>query len=151
MEEGPRMIDVSGKEPTLRKAKARATVRMKAEVLEKLVAGKLPKGDALAVARIAAIQAAKETARLIPMCHTIPVEYVEVEFRPAPPHSREVIATATATAKTGVEMEALVAAAAAALNIYDMCKALDRGIVIEGLRLLEKSGGRSGDYRAEDA
>jgi len=143
------MIDVSGKDETLRTAVATARVKMKPEVLEVLLQGKLPKGDPLSVARVAAIQAAKETSRLIPMCHVISLEYIQVEFRHLPPDTIEITTTARAIAKTGVEMEALVAAATAALNIYDMCKGLDRGIVIHGLRLLRKTGGKSGDYRAE--
>ncbi len=145
----PRMIDVSGKDETVRTAVATARVKMKPEVLELLLQGKLPKGDALSVARVAAIQAAKETSRLMPMCHTISVEHIEAKFRPLPPDGIEITTTARATAKTGVEMEALAAAAVAALNIYDMCKGLDRGIVISGVRLLRKTGGKSGDFRAE--
>ena len=145
-EQAPRMIDVSDKETTRRTATATASVKMKPEVLALLLEGKLPKGDALQVARVAAILAAKEAPRLIPMCHTIPVEHVDIDFRPAPPDTVQIVTTVTATAKTGAEMEALVAAASAALNIYDMCKAVDREIVIGELKLLRKTGGKSGDF-----
>ena len=148
-EKAPRMIDVSGKETTRRTATATASVKMKPEVLALLLEGKLPKGDALQVARVAAILAAKEAPRLIPMCHTIPVEHVDIDFRPAPPDTVQIVTTATA--KTGAEMEALVAAASAALNIYDMCKAVDREIVIGELKLLRKTGGKSGDFVAGSA
>ena len=150
-EKAPRMIDVSGKETTRRTATATASVKMKPEVLALLLEGKLPKGDALQVARVAAILAAKEAPRLIPMCHTIPVEHVDIDFHPAPPDTVRIVTTVTATAKTGAEMEALVAAASAALNIYDMCKAVDREIVIGELKLLRKTGGKSGDFVAGSA
>jgi cyclic pyranopterin phosphate synthase len=150
-EKALRMIDVSGKEITRRTATATASVKMKPEVLSLLLEGKLPKGDALQVARVAAILAAKEAPRLIPMCHTIPVEHVDIDFRPAPPDTVRIVTTVTATAKTGAEMEALVAAATAALNIYDMCKAVDREIVIGELKLLRKTGGKSGDFVAGSA
>ena len=150
-EKAPRMIDVSGKETTRRTATATASVTMKPEVFELLLEGKLPKGDALQVARVAAILAAKEAPRLIPMCHTIPVEHVDIDFHPAPPDTIRIVTTVTATAKTGAEMEALIAAAAAALNIYDMCKAVDREIVIGELKLLRKTGGKSGNFVAGSA
>jgi len=150
-EQAPRMIDVSGKETTRRTATASASVKMKPEVLALLLEGKLPKGDALQVARVAAILAAKEAPRLIPMCHTIPVEHVDIDFHPAPPDTVRIVTTVTATAKTGAEMEALIAAAVAALNIYDMCKAVDREIVIGELKLLQKTGGKSGDFVAGSA
>jgi len=150
-EQAPRMIDVSGKETTRRTATASASVKMKPEVLALLLEGKLPKGDALQVARVAAILAAKEAPRLIPMCHTIPVEHVDIDFHPAPPDTVRIVTTVTATAKTGAEMEALIAAAIAALNIYDMCKAVDREIVIGELKLLQKTGGKSGDFVAGSA
>ena len=145
-EKALRMIDVSGKETTRRTATATASVKMKPEVFELLLEGKLPKGDALQVARVAAILAAKEAPRLIPMCHTIPVEHVDIDFHPAPPDTVRIVTTVTATAKTGAEMEALVAVSAAGLAIYDMCKAIDRGMTIEAVRLESKSGGKSGEW-----
>ena len=147
----PRMVDVSGKDPTRRTAVATASVRMKPQVFELLTKGNLPKGDAFQVARIAGIQAAKETPRLIPMCHTISLDHVDVGFRLSPPDTVEIVASVAATARTGAEMEALLAAALAALNIYDMCKGVDREIVIGEVKLLRKTGGKSGDFTAASA
>ena len=146
----PRMVDVSAKPITDRRAVAEATLRMRPEVLATLLDSAGPKGDALVVARLAGVAAAKRTAELIPLAHPLPLDVVEVE----PTADREagtltMRAEVRATARTGVEMEALTAAAIAALTIYDMAKALQRDIVIERVRLLEKSGGRSGDFRAE--
>ena len=146
----PRMVDVSAKPITDRRAVAEATLRMRPEVLATLLDTAGPKGDALIVARLAGVAAAKRTAELIPLAHPLPLDVVEVE-----PDADRAAGTLTmraevrATARTGVEMEALTAAAIAALTIYDMAKALQRDIVIEQVRLLEKSGGRSGDFRAE--
>ncbi len=146
------MVDISRKPATDRRGVARAFVRMRAETLAALVAGDTPKGDVLAVARIAGIQAAKRTPELIPLCHAVQLTGVEValETREEPPG---VVITATARAydRTGVEMEALVAAGTAALTIYDMLKAVDRGMTITELELVEKSGGRSGHYRREES
>ena len=142
----PRMIDVSGKEVTLRTATA--TVKMKPEVLTLLLEGRLPKGDAFQVARIGAILGAKEARRLIPMCHVIPLHHIDVDFHPSPPDKIKIITSVRATARTGAEMEAMIAAAAAALNIYDMCKGVDREIVIGDVKLLRKTGGKSGDFTA---
>jgi cyclic pyranopterin monophosphate synthase len=149
-EGAPRMVDVSAKPITDRRAIAEATVRMRPEVLANLLDAGGPKGDALVVARLAGVAAAKRTAELIPLAHPLPLDVIEVE----PVADREA-GTLTfrvdvrATARTGVEMEALTAAAIAALTIYDMAKALQRDIVIERVRLLEKSGGRSGDFQAK--
>jgi cyclic pyranopterin phosphate synthase len=140
-----RMVDVGAKAVTRREAVARAEVRMQKATLEALIGGRLTKGEALAAARIAGIMAAKHTHELIPLCHQIPLETVEVDFRPDPRRNALEIQTRSVTrARTGVEMEALVAASAAALTIYDMAKAIDRAIVIGEIRLVRKSGGRSG-------
>jgi cyclic pyranopterin phosphate synthase len=143
-----RMVDVSGKEVTERTATAEATVRLSGEAYDALVAGTLKKGDALGVARIAGIMAAKRTDELIPLCHPLPIAGVTIDFTlDAGAHTVRIEASVKVTARTGVEMEALTAASVAALAIYDMCKAVDKGIVIDGVRLLEKHGGKSGDYR----
>lgn len=139
-----RMVDVSGKTPTSREAEASAFVLMKREVLEALP--KNPKGDPLEVARIAGIMAAKRTSELIPMCHPLPLALVDVQMRLC--ENGVAITTKVATtAETGVEMEALVAAGISALTLYDMAKALDKGIEIREIVLQRKSGGKSGDYR----
>lgn len=138
------MVDVSGKQTTTREAEASAFVEMSREVLAALSHN--PKGDPLEVARIAGIQAAKRTSELIPMCHPLPLSHVDVELTTC--ENGVAIRTKTRTAaQTGVEMEALVAASVAALTVYDMCKALDKGIVIREVVLERKSGGKSGDYR----
>nr|WP_282098305.1 cyclic pyranopterin monophosphate synthase MoaC [Qipengyuania xiapuensis] len=144
-----RMVDVGGKAETTRKAVAEGRIRMTVEALEAIMSGETAKGDALATARIAGIMAAKKTGELIPLCHPLGLESVTVEF------SREsdairVTASASLTGKTGVEMEAMTAASVALLTLYDMGKALDRAMVIDGVRLLEKQGGKSGNWRAED-
>ena len=143
-----RMVDVSGKATTVRRAVARGTVVFGAKAFGLLRANKLAKGDALAVARLAGIQAAKRTAEWIPLCHPVPLTRLDVAID-LPPRGRRVRITATAEARwiTGVEMEALVAVAAAALSLYDMAKAVDRAIAIEEIVLVEKSGGRSGTWR----
>jgi cyclic pyranopterin monophosphate synthase len=140
-----RMVDVSGKSPTRREATAYAFVALSNEVLAALPSN--PKGNPLEVARFAGIQAAKRTADLIPMCHPLPLSFVDVTATIVD-GGIEVHATAATTAGTGVEMEALTAASVAALTIYDMCKALDKGIVIREVKLLKKTGGKSGDYSA---
>ena len=142
-----RMVDVSTKEPTVREAVAEAIVRMAPATMTALRDGETPKGDVLATVRIAGIQASKRTSELIPLCHPIPLEAVaiEVELDPDEPLVR-ITARARTTARTGVEMEALVAASVSALTLYDMLKAIDRGIEIEKVRLLEKHGGRSGSF-----
>jgi cyclic pyranopterin phosphate synthase len=148
-EEGnARMVDVTGKKITEREARAEATVRMSPAAYQALKAGTLKKGDALNVARLAGIIAAKRTDELIPLCHTLPLSGVSVDFSmDDETHSGHIISAARVTARTGVEMEALTAASVAALTIYDMCKAIDKGIVIERIQLLEKRGGKSGEYR----
>lgn len=143
------MVDVGGKDVTRREARALARVRMKPETLRTLLAGNLKKGDALATARIAGIMAAKRTFELIPLCHNIPLESVAVDFEDDGDCCLSVYATLRCSYKTGVEMEALTAVSVAALTVYDMCKAIDRGMAIEEIRLLEKSGGKSGEYRYE--
>jgi cyclic pyranopterin phosphate synthase len=141
------MVDVSTKQPSFREAEARAFVVMSREVLRALPQN--PKGDPLEVARIAGIQAAKRTSELIPMCHPVPLSKVDVELELK--KDGVVIRTlARTTAVTGVEMEALVAASVAALTVYDMCKALDKGIEIREVVLKRKSGGKSGDYRRKE-
>jgi cyclic pyranopterin monophosphate synthase len=139
-----RMVDVSGKAVSRREAQARAFVVMNEAVLKALPNN--PKGDPLEVARVAGIMAAKRTADLIPMCHPLPLSLVDVEVRVCE-NGVEIVATAATTAQTGVEMEAMVAATVAALTVYDMTKALDKGIEIREIALVSKSGGKSGDYR----
>jgi cyclic pyranopterin phosphate synthase len=140
------MVDVGGKDVTDRRAVARAAVRMSAETLEAVRRGDAPKGDVIGTARIAGIQAAKRTADLVPLCHPLPLSYVDVAVEL---DETTVVLTAEArtSAQTGVEMEAMTAAAVAALTVYDMVKGLERGVTIEAVELLEKSGGRSGDWR----
>jgi cyclic pyranopterin monophosphate synthase len=139
------MVDVGSKEQTDRRAVARATVRMAPETIEALRRGDAPKGDVVGTARIAGIQAAKRTAELIPLCHPLPLSFVDINAEIA---AREVVLTAEARtrAETGVEMEAMTAAAVAALTVYDMVKGLERGVEISEVVLLEKSGGRH-DWR----
>ena len=145
-----RMVDVSAKDETARTATAAATVTMRPETLALIRTGDVPKGDVLAVARIAGIQAAKRTAELIPLCHPLPLSSAEVELRlDGERNAVEITATCKVTARTGVEMEALTAAAVAALTVYDMCKAVDRGMTIGEVRLLHKAGGKSGTWTAE--
>lgn len=140
-----RMVDVGTKDETARTAVAEALVVMPAAVGERLFAGDLPKGDALGVARVAAIMAAKQTFALVPLCHPIPIDGVDVEITQHPTGAR-VLVTAKTTAKTGIEMEAMTAAAIGAVAIYDMVKGLDRGVEIGAVRLLHKSGGKTGDW-----
>ena len=143
-----RMVDVGEKPVTRREAVARGAVTMNPATLDAIIGGRLKKGEALAAARLAGIMAAKRTHELIPLCHQIPLEVVEVEFRPDTKRATlHIQARAATAARTGVEMEALVALSAAALTIYDMAKAIDRAMTIESIRLVEKSGGRSGAFR----
>ena len=145
-----RMVDVSAKDVTVREATARGRVELLPETLQLIVDGQMPKGDVLAVARIAGIMAAKRTSELIPLCHPLPLSAVEVSLTPDHEHSAiEVEATVRTTAPTGVEMEALTAVSVAALTIYDMCKAVQRTIHIEAIRLVAKSGGKSGTFHAD--
>lgn len=143
------MVDVSAKDVTERRATARARVVMRPETLALVVEGRAGKGDVLGVARLAGIMAAKRTADLIPLCHPLPLTSVKVDLAPAPPDGVEIEATVATTGRTGVEMEALMAATVAGLTVYDMLKAADRGMRVEAVRLARKSGGRSGDYEAE--
>jgi len=142
-----RMVDVGGKRATLRQARAAGRVQFKAKAFEQLSRNRLAKGDALAVARLAGLQAAKRTSDWIPLCHVLPLDHVEVEIElQEEDRSARVTASAEATGRTGVEMEALVAVSAACLALYDMAKAVDRGITIGEIYLLSKEGGRSGRY-----
>ena len=142
------MVDVSDKPATARRAVARGWVAMAPETLALVTAGTAAKGDVLGVARLAGIMAAKRTADLIPLCHPLALTRVAVELVPDPEASRVAIeATVATTGPTGVEMEALTAVSVAALTLYDMAKAMDRGMRIEGIELVEKTGGKSGDYR----
>ena len=144
-----RMVDVGGKPLTIRSATATGLIRMSTAALTALTDGTGPKGDALAVARIAGIMAAKRTAELIPLCHPLALDAVSVDFAVEADAIR-VTATASLTGKTGVEMEALTAVSVALLTLYDMGKALDKAMVIEGIRLLAKTGGKAGDWRAPE-
>jgi len=143
------MVDVGGKPVTDRAATARARVVMQPETLAMIRAGTAKKGDVLGVARLAGIMAAKRTADLIPLCHPLPITNVTIDLEPAGEDTVEIAATVKTTGQTGVEMEALTAASIAALTVYDMCKAVDRGMRIEGLRVVAKSGGKSGDFTQE--
>lgn len=147
------MVDVAAKAVTARTALARARMRFPAGVLERILAGAGPKGPVIEVARVAGIQAAKRTADLIPMCHPLALEHVELRFERAPrePDVLDVFCAVACHGRTGVEMESLVGASVAALCVYDMSKALDKGIVIERTELLEKSGGKSGVWHSAPA
>ena len=143
-----RMVDVGQKANTKREATASGSIRMKPETLALVVEGQMPKGDVLAVARIAGIMAAKKTPELIPLCHPIALSSVSVELTPDTDSSSILIsATASTTGPTGVEMEALTAVSATALSLYDMCKAVDKNMEITEIVLQEKSGGKSGDFK----
>ena len=143
------MVDVGDKAITRRTAVAEGSIEMRAETLAMVMAGTHKKGDVLGIARIAGIMASKKTAELIPLCHPIALTQVSVELEPHPADLRiRCVATASTTGQTGVEMEALTAVQIALLTIYDMCKAVDRGMTMQGIRLLEKTGGKSGDWRS---
>jgi len=144
------MVDVSAKDDTLRQAVASGRVKMKPATLEKIRKAALAKGDALALARVAGIMAAKKTSGLIPLCHNILISGTSLDFNFVSEDTIEIKATVSSRGQTGVEMEALVAVAVAALTIYDMAKAVDRGIIIEAVRLESKTGGKSGTYRREE-
>jgi cyclic pyranopterin phosphate synthase len=149
-----RMVDVGEKPVTRRECVARGEVRMAPETLARISEGNVPKGDVLATARLAGIQAAKRTDEWIPLCHSLPLDAVEIDLTPDAEGSRVIIqACARAHWRTGVEMEALVAVSAAGLTIYDMCKAIDRGMTLGDVQLLSKSGGKSGKWirSADDA
>ena len=146
-----RMVDVGEKPITRRECVARGAVRMAQATLAAIAEGRTPKGDVLAVARIAGLQAAKRTAEWIPLAHPLPLDAVEIELLPDAAGSRVTIeARVCAHARTGVEMEALVAVAAAGLTVYDMCKAIDRGMSLEAVRLVRKRGGKSGEWVRDD-
>lgn len=146
-----RMVDVSAKEATVREAVAAAQVRMSARTLEAIESGNAPKGDVLGTARIAGIMAAKQTSNLIPLCHPLPLQKVEVQITAdSELPGYQIRAQVKTKAETGVEMEALTAVSVAALTLYDMAKALEKSMQIEGIRLISKTGGKSGDYQRED-
>jgi cyclic pyranopterin monophosphate synthase len=142
-----RMVDVSGKEITSRTAIARGTVHMRAETLALILEDKIEKGDVFSVARVAGIMAAKKTSELIPMCHPLNITSVEIELNAAQAPARvDIEATVRVSGKTGVEMEAMTAVAVTGLTIYDMCKAVDREMIVGEIRLVKKSGGKSGTF-----
>jgi len=142
------MVDVSAKTETDRTATAQVTVVMQPETLRVILAGEAKKGDVLGVARLAGIMAAKRTADLIPLCHPLPIAAVTLDLGPSTSSvGIDIAATVRTMGRTGVEMEALTAASIAALTVYDMCKAIDRGMRIDGLRVVHKAGGKSGDFR----
>ena len=146
----PRMVDITQKPDTQREAVAKGMVRMKPSTFDRLKKGEMPKGDVLAVAQLAGIMATKQTSNLIPLCHPVLIGDIKVEFNLDEGNSAvEITTTVKSTGKTGVEMEALTATAVAALTIYDMCKAVDRGIKIDNIRLIRKSGGKSGVVNLE--
>ncbi len=145
-----RMVDVSDKEETERRASARASVLMAPETLERITQGGIAKGDVLSVARLAGIMAAKRTPELIPLCHPLPLASVQLDLDcDHERHAIDITATCRLKGRTGVEMEALTAAAVAALTVYDMCKAIDRAMRITDIRLIHKSGGKSGTFEQE--
>jgi cyclic pyranopterin phosphate synthase len=141
------MVDVSGKPSTARRAVAQAVLITRPDVVDRVVSGELPKGEAIGTARIAGIMAAKQTSSLIPLCHPLPLTSITVDITGSV-ETLTVIATVATTSQTGVEMEALTAASVAALTLYDMIKAVDKGAVITDIRVLEKQGGKSGDWSA---
>jgi cyclic pyranopterin phosphate synthase len=146
----PKMIDVSGKPETERLAIAKGLVKMQAATFKRIKDKRVEKGDVLAVAQLASIMAAKQTSHLIPLCHPIPIDEVKIDFALDEKNSAvEITAAVKSTGKTGVEMEALTAVAVAALTIYDMVKSIDRGMRIESIRLVKKSGGKSGEITLE--
>lgn len=142
------MVDVGGKEITVRTATAYARIKMQSETLGALLNADLKKGDGLAAARIAGIMGAKKTSELIPLCHNIPMDKITVDFEKESDTTIGIYVSAKCTYKTGIEMEALTGASVAALTVYDMCKAMDRAMVIEEIKLLDKTGGKS-DYHRE--
>lgn len=146
-----RMVDVSAKETTLRMARASGSIRMRGETRELIAGGRLAKGDVLGAARLAGIMASKRTADLIPLCHPLGLDSVEIDLAPVGDDMIRVEAVVKTMGRTGVEMEAMVAVSVACLTIYDMCKSVDRDMVIGPIQLEEKSGGRRGTYRRADA
>ncbi len=146
----PRMVDVSGKPDTQREAVAKGTVRMRSSTFDLIKKGQVAKGDVLTTAQLAGIMAAKQTPGLIPLCHPLLIGEIKVEFSmDEANHAIDITATVRSIGKTGVEMEALTATAVSALTVYDMCKAVDRGMKIENIRLVKKSGGKSGEITLE--
>ncbi len=144
------MVDVGGKRITQRMAVCEGYIEMLPTTLALIMEGHHKKGDVLGIARVAGIMASKKTADLIPLCHPLPISHVEIHLQPQPDQNRvHCLSTVKTAGRTGVEMEALTATQIALLTIYDMCKAVDRGMVIQGVRLLEKSGGKSGNWKAE--
>ena len=144
------MVDVGNKTISQRSAVCEGYIEMRAETLARIIAGNHKKGDVLGIARIAGIMASKKTAELIPLCHPLPLTHVDIELTPEPTHHRVYCrVTVKTNGQTGVEMEGLTATQITLLTIYDMCKAIDRGMIIQGVRLLEKSGGKSGDWKIE--
>ena len=141
-----RMVDVGSKQATHRVAKAAGIVRMKPQTLAKITAGDVRKGNVLEVARLAGIMATKQTGNLIPLCHPLGIDSVSIDFEAIDSEAIEIEATVSVFAKTGVEMEAMTAVSVAALTIYDMCKSVDRSMMISDVRLVEKSGGKSGHF-----
>ena len=137
------MVDVGGKDPTKRMARAQAIVTMAKTTMQRIVAGKVGKGDVLGVARLAGIMAAKQTSSLIPLCHPLALNSINVDFEQLDDDRLQIVATVKVTGKTGVEMEALTAVSIAGLTIYDMCKAIDREMTIGAIKLVEKTGGKS--------
>jgi cyclic pyranopterin phosphate synthase len=146
-----KMVDVSKKAETVREAVVRGSIFMNPKTFKKIVSGAIAKGDVFSVARVAGIMAAKRTSEIIPMCHPLNLSHVEINFFPFEGESRiDIEATARIKAQTGVEMEGFVAVAAAGLTIYDMCKAIDRGMVISDIHLIKKTGGKSGTYTSKN-
>ncbi len=142
-----RMVDVSKKRDTLREAVVRGSISMNQKTFKSIMSGKIAKGDVLAVAKVAGIMAAKKTSEIIPMCHPLNLSHVEVNFYPSEKENRiDIEAKVRIKAQTGVEMEGFVAVAAAGLTIYDMCKAIDRGMTLSNIHLVKKTGGKSGTY-----
>lgn len=145
-----RMVDVSKKKETLREAVVRGSIFMNPKTFKSIRSGRIAKGDVLAVAKVAGIMAAKRTSEIIPMCHPLNLSHVEISFHPFEKESRiDIEATVRIKAQTGVEMEGFVAVATAGLTIYDMCKAIDRGMVLSNIHLVKKTGGKSGTYSAK--
>ena len=146
-----RMVDVSGKDATIRQALAKGRIAMTPETFALILEGGVAKGNVLETARIAGVMAAKKTAELIPMCHPLAITHIQIDFSPIPESSAiDIECSVRLVGQTGVEMEALTAVSIAALTIYDMCKATDREMVISDIRLMEKSGGKSGVYRRQE-
>lgn len=145
----PSMVDINDKKSTARVAIASGKIKMKLETLNKIIDMKIKKGDVLVIAKLAGIMAAKKTEQLIPLCHSIPLSYVKINLKPnINDSSIEIIAEASLIGKTGVEMEALTAVSIASLTIYDMCKSADRSMTISDIKLIHKSGGKSGEFNA---